>query len=161
MKIKKEITIDIGEFSNEHSVFVAYNTNKNGYDDENKDYFIIKEFDPKDIDFYIDYEKQFRPFIEIKDDSGWLVNEYIDIYNQDPDYPIFQTKEEAVAYRDRMQNKSDEEDKGNKYKIAKANMAKAILNYYEVIGQDTKTIDMERLLNEIIYRLKQERTYNE
>lgn len=161
MKIKKEITIDIGDFSNEHSVYVVYNANKYVYYDEQRDYFMIKEFAPEHLDFYIDYEKQFRPCIEIENDSGCLVNEYVNIYNQNPEYPIFQTEEEAVAYRDRMQNKSDEEDKDNKYKIAKADMAHAILNYYEVIGQDTKAINMDQLLDEIIYRLKQERTYEQ
>ena len=159
MKIKKEITIDIGEFSDEHPVYVVYNANKYVYDNENRDHFMIKEFGPEHLDFYIDYEKQFRPYVEIEDDSGCLVNEYVNIYNQNPEYPIFQTKEEAVAYKEKMQNKADEDFKNNKYKIAKADMANAILSYYEVIGQDTKTIDMERLLDEIIYRLKQERTY--
>lgn len=160
MEITKTIKIDIGEFSNEHSVFIVYNANKYVYDDENRDLFEIKEFDPEDLDFYIDYEKQFRPYVEIEDYDGFLVNEYINIYNQDPEYPIFQTKEEAVVYRDRMQNEADEEDKDNRYKIAKANIAKAILSYYEVIGQSVKHINMEKLLDEIIYRLKQERTYN-
>lgn len=98
MKIKKEYEIDLGEFSTDHSVFVVYDAHKYMPSEENSRYE-IEEFTPNMIFSLLEYTIKFSPFIEIFNEYTDTVDpQFINIYNKDPEYKIFQTKEEAEKY---------------------------------------------------------------
>ena len=156
-EITKKIKIDIGEFSTEHPVYVVYDAHKFVLTDEDRDHYDIKKFKPEDLGYYITSGYYFQPYVELENEYiDELSTEYINIYGEDTEYPIFQTYEEAEAYRSKMQSEADKENADNRYKIAKDNLTKAIKSYYDTIGQNWHRIDLDQVRSDIVYRLKQD-----
>lgn len=108
MKIKKEYQIDLGEFSTDHSVFVVYDEHKYMPSEENSNY-VIREFTPNMVLNSLEYTIKFDPFIELVNEyTDTVEHQFINIYNKDPEYKIFQTKEEAEKYIKHLDKRDNE-----------------------------------------------------
>lgn len=143
MKINKTYEIDLGEFSTEHSVFIVYDDYKY-MPSEDDAYYIIKEYTPKEVLSSLEHTIVFMPFIELYNEhTDTMDPQFIDIHNKDPEYKIFQTREEAENYIDSAIKKKEaiKDIKQNLVTILGKHKTKT--NQKELIEKVTKIIEAE------------------
>lgn len=143
MKINKTYEIDLGEFSTEHSVFIVYDDYKY-MPSEDDAYYIIKEYTPKEVLSSLEHTIVFMPFVELYNEhTDTMDPQFINIYNKDPEYKIFQTREEAENYIDSAIKKKEaiKDIKQNLVTILGKHKTKT--NQKELIEKVTKIIEAE------------------
>ena len=149
MKINKTYEIDLGEFSTEHSVFIVYDDYKY-MPSEDDAYYIIKEYTPKEVLSSLEHTIVFMPFIELYNEhTDTMDPQFIDIHNKDPEYKIFQTKEEAENYIESLDKRDSAIKKKEAIKDIKQNLVTLLDKYKtknskkELIEKVTKLIETE------------------
>ena len=146
MKIKKEYEIDLGEFSTDHSVFVVYDEHKYMPSEENSNY-VIREFTPNMVLNSLEYTIKFDPFIELFNEyTDTVEHQFINIYNKDPEYKIFQTKEEAEKYIKHLDERDNEVKKKDIIEELKQSL-KDILSKHKVKNKQKDLV--EKLIKSI------------
>lgn len=158
--LKIQRNINTGEFSMDKPTYVVYNFYQEYNDGKFDEKYVIKEFKPEELIWYVSGSLVFSPYVEVMDENGEArIIKYVDKDGKDNDFKLFIDKDAAVKCCDALNEEYLNWSKNVDYQTAKGKLIDAIAYYKDIIckdGRELSDIDYNNIVKKIEEVLKTE-----
>ena len=158
--LKIQRNINTGKFTTDKPTYVVYNFHQEYNDGKFDEKYVIKEFKPEELTWYISRSLNFAPYVEVMDENGEArIIEYVDKDGNDNNFKVFNDKDAAVKCCDALNEEYLDWSKNVDYQNARNKLIDAITHYSSIIYKDSRElseIDYNNLIKKVEELLKEE-----